>query len=371
MRDSVMDSDDALARLLTVPLRDLVDTRRRSVTDFVSRRGLETGSLQDFLLGRVGDGELLLTSSPVHGLANETSDFDFIRVQESAIDGPRIATKIFDRGHHLEVVSFARGELKRNLDELTALATLPPGDLVDGFRSWDRRFEPRRKQTERIVNGITLDGRVPYLASLPALALVWSRAALHAAVEQVAHLCLAEAAGESRGRVGYAYNVLLHLMDSVLSLHGDVYTTRKWYLLRWARLVRSGAWHDDAYRAAGEAVERLRVSLSAALTAGSSVRLAEDYTALVAAVAAATGVTQDVTVRTALGASASYRGFLPGAELLADGDAGVLVTSRVDEAPVALAALPGVDPNSATSALRAVRAGVATTTVEYRDRSAA
>ena len=362
---------DTLESLLTVPPSDLVATRHRSVTTFLAERDLEPRWLNAFMLERVGDGELLLTSSPVHGLANETSDLDFIRIQEGAIDGPRISTKIFERGHHLEVVSFARGELKRNLDELAALAAQPPGELVAGFRTWDKRFEPRRKQTERIVNGITLDGHAPYLQSLPALGKVWSRAALHTAVEQVAHLCLAEAAGELRGRVGYAYNVLLHLMDSVLSLHGDVYTTRKWYLLRWARFVRTGAWHDDAYRAAGEAIERARKSLSAALTAGTSVRLAEDYVALVSAVARATGVTEDVTVRTALAEGAAYHHFLPGSELLSADGSSVLMTGRVDETPVALAALPTVSAEAATTGLRAVRAGVAKTTVEYQDRSGA
>ena len=83
---------------------------------------------------RIGPGQLLLTSSPVHGLANPTSDLDFIRIQTEPMDGPRIATKIFEHGHHLEVVSFSAAEVRRNLHELADLATRPPGAVVAGFR---------------------------------------------------------------------------------------------------------------------------------------------------------------------------------------------------------------------------------------------
>lgn len=363
----------ALASLLPVPPEDLVATRWAAVRRFLADRDLSADDLGAFMLGRVGPGELLLTSSPVHGLANPSSDFDFIRIQEAEISGPRISTKIFDRGHHLEVVSFSGTELKRNLDELAALAALPPARTVAGFRGWDKKFEPRRKQTERIVNGVTLDGRAPYLAHLPALALVWSRAALHTAAEQAAHLCLAEAAGETRGRVGYAYNVLLHLMDSVLSTHGDVYTTRKWYVLRWTRFAGRDAWHDDTYRAAGAAIEQARIAVSTALRPGYTGSLAGVHTDLVIAVARATGAASGITAAITVADDAEYHHYLPGAGMVSAGGRSLLVTGDwpPDPEPVPLATLADLDRRAAATALRAIRAGVAGVHIGYRERSTA
>jgi hypothetical protein len=357
---------------VSTPLDDpaeLIARRHQAVTRFLAERDLDPDWLTGFMRDRVGDGELLLTSSPVHGLANQGSDLDFIRIQSDPIDGPRIATKIFERGHHLEVVSFSAAELKRNLDELAALATLPPAELVAGYRSWDKRFEPRRKQTERIVNGLTLDGRAPYLSNLPALATVWSRAALQLAIEQVAHLCLAEAAGESRGRIGYAYNVLLHLMDAVLSLHGDVYTTRKWYLLRWTRFVHTGQWRNADYHATADRIEQARRGLTAAFE--STEPIAPEYVDLVTNVARVTGVAASLRVRTKLVDGSEYHGYLTGAGMLSANGTSLLVPGEPnwDDESVALQDLIGIA--DAATRLRVVRAGLGKVDVEYRNGSAA
>ena len=54
------------------------------------------------------------------------------------------------------------------------------------------------------------------------------------------HLTLSERAGEARAPCAYAHHVLLHLLDVVLSCHGDVFSNRKWYLLRWRRFREAG-----------------------------------------------------------------------------------------------------------------------------------
>lgn len=403
--------DDTLTWPLAVPAEELVERRRRTVAAFLASRTLEPGPLAAFMRERVGDGTLLLTSSPVHGLANATSDLDFIRVQADAIAGPRISTKIFDRGEHLEVVSFSADEVAGNVAELARLAAAPFGESVVALRAWDQRREPRRKQTERIVNGLTLDGEAPYLGHLPALATLWSRSALHTAVEHAVCLALAERAGERRGRVGYATNLLLHLMDAVLSAHGDVYSTRKWYLLRWQRHTASGRWLDDEHRRVGQEIDRLRAGLRGALTADPSTAdaptdgvssrgaagavasddvsssgaagavaldgvpsnratgaIAPDHVRLVARVAALTGA-GDVRVRIVPTDEQSRRlPFLPGSDvLLAAGRALVLASDAPTElGPLDLAQLPDVDPGAATDLLRALRAGVAAVHVDDR-----
>ncbi|MEG3628466.1 DUF6001 family protein [Streptomyces poriticola] len=351
---------------------ELTARRHAQVTAFLGTRDLDAAWLSELMRERVGAGLLLLTSSPVHGLANSTSDLDFIRIQEAAIDGPRISTKIFENGHHLEVVSFSESELASNLEELDRLADLPAAQSVAGFRVWDKQREPRRKQTERIVNGIAMDGSAPYLRWLPALSRVWSRAALQTAIEQAAHTALAEAAGETRGRVGYAYNVLLHLMDGLLSHHGDVYTTRKWYVLRWTRLMAEGGWHDERLQSAAAGLERLRKDVHTFLDpATAAAPVAAPFTELVVDAVQATGTAQAVTVGVEL--TGRVRAFLPGAAVVLGSGSGVVlpgVGAETDlpftDGPVGLDELSTLDAPTAASLLRALRAGAARLRIGYR-----
>ncbi|WP_433532915.1 DUF6001 family protein [Micromonospora sp. CA-263727] len=348
---------------------ELTARRHEHVRTFLAGRDLDPEWLAGLMRERVGPGLLLLTSSPVHGLANPTSDLDFIRIQQAAIDGPRISTKIFEDGHHLEVVSFSEAELASNLVELDRLAALPPGETVAGLRGWDRTREPRRKQTERIVNGITMDATAPYLGWLPALSTVWSRQSLHNALEQAAYAALAEAAGETRGRVGYAYNVLVHLMDALLSHHGDVYTTRKWYVLRWIRLVADGRWRDARVQAVATTLESLRKSVAAGLEPSAVGRpLAGEYVSLALDVARATGTATAIEVRAEAGGN--LMPFLPDASLLIGNGAGVVLpgaaTLPLTDGPVGLADLAGLDARAAGTLLRALRAGAARLAITYR-----
>lgn len=348
---------------------ELASQRHLAVQEFLRARGLDPTWLEEFLLDQVGDGELLLTSSPVHGLANSTSDLDFIRIQEDEPGvGPRISTKIFERGHHLEVVSFSADELARNLGELSTLSVQSPAEMVAGFRSWDRRLEPRRKQTERIINGLTLTGAAPYLRHLPALSTVWSTAALHAAIEQAVQLSLSEAARELRGRFGYAYNVLLHLMDAVLSAHADVYTTRKWYLLRWTRFIGS-ARGSERYAGLTERIEDARRSVSAGLISGDSGPIAAGYHELVAEAARLLTGCQELTVRIALDPSARVQPLLPGSSLLLGLGRSVAVIGELTggDSLRTLAELAALPTPLATNLLHALRAGLATIEINYVD----
>ncbi|MFB4424351.1 DUF6001 family protein [Streptomyces sp. QL37] len=349
---------------------ELTARRHSQVTAFLADRDLDPEWLSGLMRQQVGDGLLLLTSSPVHGLANPTSDLDFIRIQREAIDGPRISTKIFEQGHHLEVVSFSEAELASNLGELDRLAALPAERTVAGFRAWDKKREPRRKQTERIVNGITLDGTAPYLGALPSLSRIWCRAALHTAVEQVVHTTLAERAGETRGRVGYAYNVLLHLMDALLSHQGDVYTTRKWYVLRWTRLMAEGGRDDDHLRSVALRLEELRKDVHTFL--GPSMAgepLAAPFTDMVLAAVRATGTGGGVTVE--VEPTGGVHGFLPGAAIALGTGGGVVLPGDgatdlpFTGAPVALDEPAGLGAHAAATLLRALRAGAARLRIGY------
>jgi Family of unknown function (DUF6001) len=345
--------------------------RRRNVTAFLAERGLDFAELTAFLTERAGPGRIMLTSSPVHGLANPSSDLDFIRIQAEPIEGARISTKIFDRGHHLEVTSYSAGEVARNLAELDRLAALPPGETAGWLRSWDGRLEPRRKQTERIVNGIIADGGMPYLGSIPALSVVWSRGSLHTALEQAVYLCLAEEAGECRGRVGYAVNTLLHLADALLSLSGDVYTTRKWYLLRWTRAQLARTAPDDGVRAVAGRLDALREEVTGALTGAELI--AARYVDLCTRAAWVIAGTGDISVTASVPHRVGYHEFLPGAGLLL-GPASSVVAAGPDVLDGLRTSLDGVreiGQRRAAGLLRAVRAGLARIDLTYPHLEAA
>jgi hypothetical protein len=354
----------------TIPVAELAARRAAHVAGFLAGRGLSADWLGELMAERVGPGLLLLTSSPVHGLANATSDLDFIRIQDGPISGPRISTKIFEDGHHLEIVSFSRAEVQANLQHLIRLASDEPAMTVAGFRRWDKEREPRSKQTERIVNGMTLDGQAPFLDWLPALSTVWSRSALHSAVEQAVHLALAETAGERRGRVGYAFNTLLRLMDALLSEHGDVYTTRKWYLLRWSRLVREGTWRDARVQAIAAEVERLRAQIGRLLAdscdladpADASDAMAPAYLALAAEVAQALDIAEQITISFQPTAPAPGHAYLPGSALLLAPAGGLPLPDRLGHAalpagPVALTDVADQDSDTAAWLLGGLRSG--------------
>jgi Family of unknown function (DUF6001) len=342
----------------TAPPPGRMRARVSNVERFLADRGLEPAWLTQVLTTAVGPGQLLLTSSPVHGLANPSSDVDVIRITDGPLDGPRIATKIFERGHHLEVVSFTHGELERALSRLAELAALPPAECVLAARGWDRAIEPRRKQTERIVNGVTLAGLMPHLAALPDLATVWARLSLTSAVEHVAFLALAEAAGETRGRVGYAMNAVLHLVDALLSLDGDVYTTRKWFLLRWAR-ARLAEQGPDGLRGPAATVDGLRALVAEALTDSSP--LLPRYAEAAEQVAAAVTGTAALQVALRLRDGVTATPFLPGAQALVGPENAVLLRSAdlPDGRRVRPAELARLPPDAARAALAAIRAGLA------------
>lgn len=344
-----------------------IEQRRRNVDTFMRERDLDLGRLTAFMRERVGPGEVLLTSSPVHGLANPTSDLDFIRIQDEPIDGARISTKIFDQGHHLECVSFSSAEISSTMDELTRLAACAPAESVAVLRTWDRRREPRRKQAERTINGITADGRMPYLLGLPALSVLWARNSLQTGLEHIVHLGLAEASGEHRGRLGYAVNAVLHLADSLLSLTGDVYTTRKWYLLRWQRAAMTTTAVDPAVAAAAATLDDLRLRVSSALGGTPTGNLAGAFADLGDQVARAV-VGARPAMRVGLRDDAQAHAFLPGARMVLSQSTALLVPGS-DEvlAPLdgVLADLTAVDASHAAALLRLVRADLAQVALGY------
>jgi hypothetical protein len=333
----------------------LAAARLRNADAFLATRGLDRGVLDRLLDSKTGEARHhLLTSSAVHGLANATSDLDFIRVQEQSVSGARMATQLFEEGQHMESITFGDEEVAEALAELESAAREEPARVVAAYRRWDKSRELRRKYLERLVNGVALDGTSPYVHHTPALARMWKWASLQTAVEQVFYLRLAEAAGETRGRAGYALGALLHLMDAALSHHGDVYSNRKWYLLRWQRFLASGA-ADAPLATLGERFAELGAQVTDVLARRSDRPLASGFTALLDEAFGVVGEGREpALVLEPVGDTPRMR-FLPGADLVLGRSGFFLGEGPLPEGTVRTTAgeeLPG-DPAGVLGALRA------------------
>ncbi|HEV2371163.1 MAG TPA: DUF6001 family protein [Streptosporangiaceae bacterium] len=331
--------------------------RLRHADAFLAMRGLDRGGVERLMQAKAGPAEhVLLTSSPVHGLANSTSDLDFIRVQAEVPQTERMATQLFEGGNHLELITFSAGETAQALRALTALAGEAAPAVVLGHRGWDRAHTVRRKYLERLVNGVAMDATMPYLGHLPVLARVWKWSSLHTAAEQAFYLRLAEEAGESRGRLGYAAGALLHLMDATLSHYGHVFSNRKWYLLRWRRFLASDEAASGPAAGYADAIEGLWHQVSAALADGTAAALAPRLADLMGQVFETAGEGRVPALEVTLHGAPQPLTFLPGAQMLL-GAASVFV----GDGPLAAgtveltrgATLPG-DPGDL---LRAARGG--------------
>lgn len=334
----------------------LAAARLRNVDTFLAGRGLDREGLDALMRAKTGEARhLLLTSSPVHGIANSTSDIDFIRVEDHAVEGARMATQLFEQGQHLEAVSYGPDEVAAALADLSAAAALDPVGVTEAHRGWDKGHELRRKYLERLVNGVALDGTSPYLEHLPALARVWKWSSLHTAVRHVFHLRLAEAAGETRGGAGYAFGALLHLADAALSHAGDVYSNRKWYLLRWQRFLDSGAADGTPLAQLAERFAALDRLLRAALRGEAAGPLAPEFGAVLEEVFAIAGEGHAPALRLEPAADATQLPFLPGAAMLV-GRTAQFLTGELPKGPVAVTR-DTAPPGEAADVLSASRSG--------------
>jgi hypothetical protein len=338
-------------------LDDVRARRRGYIEDFLRERAIRYERLGEIVERRTGPARhVLLTSSPVQGLANATSDIDLIRIQEDPLPGAKMATQIFEDGHHLEVVSFGAAEVARALADLRALAGHDPAGLVAVLDGWDREHEVRTKYLERIVNGVAQDWSLPYGGWHGDLGVVWMWGSLHKALKQALFLRWAEAAGESRGRLGYAVNVVLYLMDAILSSRGDVYSNKKWYLLRWNRWSVTDPGRRDGV------VRRLDEACAALTAAAKSPQTAQPLTRLL------TGITRDVltaltgvghlSLQVSLSKERCRLAFLPGAELMIQDSVAMPVAAGTDfEFLTRVDDDPAMTRGRASELLNAARAG--------------
>lgn len=337
-------------------IADLARTRASAAERFLETRSLTIAAVEDVIRSALDEPALvLLTSSPVHGLANHLSDIDTVCIVEGGEEGGegRMATQLFAAGNHLEYVCFSRDSLERDLEHLRQVASSTPADAVTAYDGWNSSRTVRLKYIERIVNGVATDGTMPFAGWLPDLGIVWKWSSLERAVRFAAYAILAERAGEDRGRLAYAANATLFAMDAVLSDQDSVCGNRKWFLLRWDRFRR----RRDGSEPPLPAIEAARAALGG--TPGREP-LADTIARMVAELGNAVGVPAGPLVcRPAAGARELP--FLPGGSLVVapDGSAVPAAEGLLGAGfETSLAALAELDAESAAALLRGMRADV-------------
>lgn len=181
----------------------------------------------------------LMTSSPVHGIANSASDIDLICVTHDRESDQSMASQIYHNEHHMEVVAFAREEVEASLLQLARVAEQGTAQQLSAFKQWDKQQPVSRKYLERLVCAVSTEPSLPYLDSQKSLSTVWSVSAFDDYRQSACFSALAWRSGEYRAAAAYACNAALFLMNAILARHGWVNSNRKWTLLRWHKALHT------------------------------------------------------------------------------------------------------------------------------------
>ncbi|KKB61356.1 hypothetical protein WM40_23600 [Robbsia andropogonis] len=300
---------------------------------FLAARNLSFDDLDTVVRRQYDDAELtLITSSPVHGVANAASDIDLICITDAMQSSDAMASQVYHNGHHMEVVAFASDEVLAACHELTVQQGKLPIDMLRVYRQWDKKQRISRKYLERIIAGVATDGSVPYLEWQGTLGATWSIASFDAFRQSAGFALLALRCKETRAAAGYATNALLYLMNAMLSKSGWTVSNKKWTLLRWHQATDSlRIWSNVRLV---DVIDSLWDSIYPSCTTGLTEQLAERLVELVDLAESHFGYEVDYArLRPALRAT-SNAPFLPGSvfTLRSDGRAALLPTVDISDA---------------------------------------
>jgi hypothetical protein len=109
---------------------------------------------------------------------------------------------------------------------------------MKGLANWRKLTGISKKYTERLINGVDITLQMPFIDSMGSLSVLWKCRSYDLFRKCIILLMLSERAGEKNGRIGYAFNSLLYLMDMVMSHNGNVFSNKKWYLCRYKKFVK-------------------------------------------------------------------------------------------------------------------------------------
>lgn len=327
---------------------------------FLASRQLAFSELEEVVKRQYADAQLaLISSSPVHGIANAASDIDLICVTDDRQSDQSMASQIYHNEHHMEVVAFACEEVHGAFSQLATDAHKTTAQKLVAFKQWDKQQAVSRKYLERLVCAVSTDQSLPYLDSQKDLSSIWSVAAFDDFRQSACFSVLAWRSGEYRAAAAYACNAALFLMNATLASHGWVNSNRKWTLLRWDRaLNRHGMLNDDGLaRAIGQLWQRAYPACRNGLQGAGLMQLCE-LTQLAEQTFACEA--DYAALKPGIERSAASA-FLPGVDFVLTDDQQATLLVRVDvpelssTRPIDLAEQ---SPEAAACLLRAARAGL-------------
>lgn len=220
-------------------LHDLQDQRASFAKKFLNDRNLSLDQAHAYLDIPIQEkDQLLLTSSPVQGIANATSDIDYILINDEAnTTKHKMAMQKFVNNEHMELMTFTHQELEDTLHFLKEISNLSISSLIHAISQWGENATISKKYIERIINGVNTNSECPFLLeNTPALAMVWATTSYQQCWHTFVFSVLAFRAKKYRMFKGYMTNYLLFLMDTLLSANGYVFNNKKWFFLRWTML---------------------------------------------------------------------------------------------------------------------------------------
>jgi len=222
---------------------NLLEMRYNHVKEFFNQRGLRFEDVSNLVSDYYQEGDtLLITSSPVYGLATDKSDIDLVLIgcRNGGAESSRTPLTVYEGNNRFDVYRIDDIEISTSLDQLDRIAASPIDEIFESLARWDSLFAGLpKKEFERLINGITFTGEMPHLGHLPQLSYVWMIELFYASVRFDVYTLLAQKGQMFYAALGYLLNGIMYLMGTVMAYHGHVFSNKKQYLWAWKIFAKS------------------------------------------------------------------------------------------------------------------------------------
>lgn len=222
--------------------QDLIKHRYDNVCAFLNKRGLKFEDLIEFASEYYNEGDtIMITSSPVYGFGTSKSDIDLILISNDNIfeAQDRTPITIVENETRVDFYRYNKSEVTTALNGFYQVISLEFDELVHHLSNWKQYISDiNKKEFERIINGIMFDGTMPFITHIPALSYGWMVESYFTGIKMSIFAQLSCNSNKLNAALGYLINGMLHLMNSIVSYHGYVFSNKKHYLLGWKNLEK-------------------------------------------------------------------------------------------------------------------------------------
>ena len=220
--------------------KELKTVRYANVLEFLKDRKISFDILSRTiqLVAKEHDTPLIV-SSVVQGLATPTSDIDIFLMStadlKNSIPSP---IDVSYEGNHIELTRYQDSVIRGKLNEIKRFAAMGTKEIVDLSANWSQSMQEFKKVLyERMVNGVTFSGNMPYIDYYADLSKIWIIDNYFLSYKCLIYASLSKQCYEEKACTGYIINSMLYLKNSLMSSYGDVYSGKKWLFLRWKKFL--------------------------------------------------------------------------------------------------------------------------------------